>query len=62
MLRSNFKSTETHKCHHEIEYTCTKRFLAIFEAFLRKTWQGSGLQLDLTSEEGFLLKKIRFSS
>ena len=35
------------------EYTCTERFWAIFEAFLRKTWQGSGLQLDLTSEEDF---------
>ena len=28
-------------------------FWAIFEAFLQKTWQGSGLQLDLTSKEGF---------
>ena len=28
-------------------------FLAIFESFLRKTWQGSALQLDLTSKEGF---------
>ena len=53
MLRSNFKSTEAHQCHYEIEYTCTKRFWAIFEAFLRKTWQGSSFQLDLTSEEGF---------
>ena len=53
MLRSNFKSTEAHKRHHEIEYTCAKRFWVIFEAFLRKTWQGSGLQLDFTSEEGF---------
>ena len=53
MLRSNFKSTEAHTCHHEIEYTCTKRFGAIFEVFLRKTWQVSGIQLDLTSEEGF---------
>ena len=60
MLRSNFKSTEAHKCHHEIEYTYTKRFWAIFEAFLRKTWQRSSLQLDLTSEEGFLIKKDSF--
>ena len=51
MLRSNFKSKEASKCHHE--YTCMKRFLAIFESFLRKTWQGSGLQIDLTSEKAF---------
>ena len=53
MLRLNFQVRKHISVVMKLNILVQSVFWAIFEAFLRKTWQGSSLKLDLTSEEGF---------